>query len=214
MLLGWGIGGTLRGMSSSRWPAMAVGLFALLSVAAGCAASDGSESRETSASGDDVAEQVSETTTPPDDKVATTESPATTPATTQVPSTTIRATTTSTVPETTAVTVLAAETTTPRTTTVAPTTAAPTTAAPTTAAPTTAAPTTAAPTTAAPTTAAPTTAAPSAPANPGDTKNCGDFSSYAEAKSWFDTYYLYYGDVARLDSDGDLEPCESLPGAP
>ena len=196
-------------MSPNRWPAIAVGLFALVSVVTGCAASDGSESGETPASGADVAEQVSETTTPPDDKVATTESPATTPVTTQVPSTTIRATTTSTVPETTAVTVQAAETTTPRTTT-----AAPTTAAPTTAAPTTAAPTTAAPTTAAPTTAAPTTVAPSAPSNPGDTKNCGDFSSYAEAKSWFDTYYPYYGDVARLDSDGDLEPCESLPGAP
>jgi len=24
----------------------------------------------------------------------------------------------------------------------------------------------------------------------------------------------YYGDVARLDLDGDLEPCESLPGRP
>tara|TARA_B100000900_G_scaffold378716_1_gene363091 strand:+ start:971 stop:1609 length:639 start_codon:yes stop_codon:yes gene_type:complete len=52
------------------------------------------------------------------------------------------------------------------------------------------------------------------PDNPGDSKNCGDFSDYAEAKAWFDTYYEYYGDVAKLDSDEDLEPCESLPGGP
>ena len=52
------------------------------------------------------------------------------------------------------------------------------------------------------------------PDNPGDSKNCGDFSDYAEAKAWFDTYYEYYGDVAKLDSDDDLEPCESLPGGP
>jgi hypothetical protein len=52
------------------------------------------------------------------------------------------------------------------------------------------------------------------PENPGDTKNCGDFETYDEAKAWFDTYYEFYGDVARLDRDGDLEPCESLPGAP
>jgi transposase InsO family protein len=44
-------------------------------------------------------------------------------------------------------------------------------------------------------------------------KTQGD-STYAEAKAWFDTYYPYYGDVARLDADGDLEPCESLPGGP
>ena len=50
--------------------------------------------------------------------------------------------------------------------------------------------------------------------NPGDSKNCGDFADYAEAKAWFDTYYEYYGDVANLDSDDDLEPCESLPGGP
>jgi hypothetical protein len=52
------------------------------------------------------------------------------------------------------------------------------------------------------------------PANPGDSKNCGDFSTYAEAKEWFDRYYPYYGDIAKLDRDDDLEPCESLPGAP
>ena len=68
------------------------------------------------------------------------------------------------------------------------------------------------------TTIAPATTVPPAttpvPANPGDSKNCGDFSTYAEAKAWFDIYYPYYGDVANLDGNGDLEPCESLPGGP
>ena len=50
--------------------------------------------------------------------------------------------------------------------------------------------------------------------NPGNTMNCSDFSTYAEAKAWFDTYFPYYGDVARLDGDNDGEPCESLPGGP
>ena len=63
-----------------------------------------------------------------------------------------------------------------------------------------------------------TSAAPEAredePKNPGDSKNCSDFLSYAEAKSWFDTYFPHYGDVARLDGDNDGQPCESLPGAP
>ena len=59
-----------------------------------------------------------------------------------------------------------------------------------------------------------TTVANSQPDNPWDTKNCGDFADYAEAKAWFDTYYEYYGDVANLDGDNDGEPCESLPGGP
>jgi hypothetical protein len=52
------------------------------------------------------------------------------------------------------------------------------------------------------------------PEDPGNTKNCSDFSTYAAAKAWFDTYFPYYGDVARLDGDNDGEPCESLPGGP
>ena len=44
--------------------------------------------------------------------------------------------------------------------------------------------------------------------------NCGDFDTYAEAKAWFDTYWPYYGDVAGLDGNNDLIPCQSLPGAP
>lgn len=107
--------------------------------------------------------------------------------------------------------------------TVAPSTSAPpaavttTTQAPAVAAPTTTAPATTVPATTTPPTTAPvpeTTAAPSPPANPGNSKNCSDFSSYAEAKAWFDTYFPYYGDVARLDSDSDGEPCETLAGGP
>ena len=64
------------------------------------------------------------------------------------------------------------------------------------------------------TTAALTTIEPDAPANPGNSKNCGDFPNYAQAKAWYDTYFPYYGDLARLDGDNDGEPCESLPGGP
>lgn len=49
-----------------------------------------------------------------------------------------------------------------------------------------------------------------APPNPGDTKNCKDFSTYADAKAWFDKYFPFYGDVAKLDGDGDGKPCEGL----
>ena len=52
------------------------------------------------------------------------------------------------------------------------------------------------------------------PDNPGNTKDCSDFSTYPDAKAWFDTYFPYFGDVARLDGDNDGEPCESLPGGP
>ena len=47
-------------------------------------------------------------------------------------------------------------------------------------------------------------------ANPGDTKNCADFASYAEAKAWYDAYFPSFGDVAKLDGDGDGVPCEAL----
>ena len=50
--------------------------------------------------------------------------------------------------------------------------------------------------------------------NPGNSRDCGDFDSYPEAKQWFDTYFADYGDVAHLDSNDDGEPCESLPGGP
>ena len=46
--------------------------------------------------------------------------------------------------------------------------------------------------------------------NPGDSKNCADFGSYEEAKGWYDRYFPQFGDVAKLDGDGDGIPCESL----
>ena len=51
--------------------------------------------------------------------------------------------------------------------------------------------------------------------NPGDTVDCEDFETQGEAQVFFDSYYLYYGDVAMLD-DGDrpLVACESLPATP
>jgi hypothetical protein len=51
------------------------------------------------------------------------------------------------------------------------------------------------------------------PANPGDTKNCSSFSTWREAQDWFDRYFPYYGDVARLDGNKDGIACETLPGA-
>ena len=71
--------------------------------------------------------------------------------------------------------------------------------------------TTTAPTT---TSAATTTTTSAAPSNPGNSKNCGDFSTWLEAQAWFDTYFPYYGDVGRLDGNNDGVACESLPGAP
>lgn len=49
------------------------------------------------------------------------------------------------------------------------------------------------------------------PPNPGDTKGCSDFQSYEDALGWYETYAPYYGDVARLDRDGDGVPCPGLP---
>lgn len=50
--------------------------------------------------------------------------------------------------------------------------------------------------------------------NPGNTKDCGDFGSWAEAQDWFDWYFRYHGDVAKLDANKDGVACENLPGAP
>lgn len=60
----------------------------------------------------------------------------------------------------------------------------------------------------APTTSSPTTSSP--PAKPAD-RDCGDFSTQAEAQSFFDKYYPYYGDFSGLDADGNRIACESLP---
>ncbi len=48
-------------------------------------------------------------------------------------------------------------------------------------------------------------------ANPGDTVNCDDFDTQAQAQAWFEKYEPYYGDIARLDRDDNGIACESLP---
>jgi hypothetical protein len=50
--------------------------------------------------------------------------------------------------------------------------------------------------------------------SPGDSRNCGDFTNWREAQTWFETYFPVFGDVARLDADGNLVACESLRGVP
>ncbi|KAG7366766.1 Excalibur calcium-binding domain containing protein [Nitzschia inconspicua] len=49
------------------------------------------------------------------------------------------------------------------------------------------------------------------PNNPGDAKGCSDFKTYEDALRWFEKYEPYYGDVAKLDRDGDGVPCPGLP---
>ena len=56
---------------------------------------------------------------------------------------------------------------------------------------------------------APTT--PAVPPRPADV-DCSDFATQAAAQAFYDRYFPYYGDVARLDgSDDDGRACESLP---
>lgn len=50
-----------------------------------------------------------------------------------------------------------------------------------------------------------------APPNPGNSKNCSDFATQAESQEWFDTYYPFYGDVAKLDTNNNGTACEFLP---
>ena len=51
--------------------------------------------------------------------------------------------------------------------------------------------------------------------NPGDSVNCGDFATWAEANAWYWKYkQAGFGDAGKLDSNGDGLPCESLSGAP
>ena len=49
------------------------------------------------------------------------------------------------------------------------------------------------------------------PQNPGDIKGCSDFETFEEAIGWYETYYPYYGDVAKLDRRGMGVPCSGLP---
>jgi hypothetical protein len=45
--------------------------------------------------------------------------------------------------------------------------------------------------------------------NPGDVKNCSDFATWSDANRYFWYYRDLYGDVAGLDGDNNLIPCES-----
>jgi hypothetical protein len=49
------------------------------------------------------------------------------------------------------------------------------------------------------------------PPNPRDSKGCSDFSTYEDALRWYERYYPWYGDVAKLDRDKDGVPCPGLP---
>lgn len=49
------------------------------------------------------------------------------------------------------------------------------------------------------------------PRNPGDTKGCSDFETYEQSLRYYETFFPYYGDVAKLDRDGDGIPCPGLP---
>ncbi len=79
-------------------------------------------------------------------------------------------------------------------------------------------PTTTAPSAPAPTPAPAPTAPPASvvttPANPGDSVDCVNFSTWENANHWYLYYRPYYGDVAHLDDDGDGVVCEWLAGSP
>lgn len=49
------------------------------------------------------------------------------------------------------------------------------------------------------------------PSNPGDRRNCADFETYEEALRYYEAFFPFYGDVARLDRDNDGVPCPGLP---
>lgn len=52
---------------------------------------------------------------------------------------------------------------------------------------------------------------PPVPRNPGDRVGCSDFTFYEDALKYYETYFDLYGDVARLDRNGDGVPCPGLP---
>lgn len=51
----------------------------------------------------------------------------------------------------------------------------------------------------------------SIPPNPGDVRGCSDFTYYEDALGYYERFYPYHGDVAKLDRDGDGVPCPGLP---
>ena len=67
-----------------------------------------------------------------------------------------------------------------------------------------------------PTTPTTTTSSTSGLPNPGNSKDCGDFGertdpdAWRSAQEWHDLYFEDFGDVAKLDQDGDGIVCVSL----
>lgn len=55
---------------------------------------------------------------------------------------------------------------------------------------------------------------PQPPSNPGDRVGCSDFDYYEDALRYYERYQPWYGDVAKLDRDGDGVPCPGLPHTP
>ncbi len=49
------------------------------------------------------------------------------------------------------------------------------------------------------------------PLSPGDSMNCADFATQADAQAWFNHFFPQFGDVAVLDGNNDMIACESLP---
>jgi len=54
------------------------------------------------------------------------------------------------------------------------------------------------------------TSAPTRRVSPGDSVNCSNFSTWAQAQAWYKKYYPYFGDVAKLDADHDGSACDAL----
>jgi len=52
---------------------------------------------------------------------------------------------------------------------------------------------------------------PTVVSNPGDRKGCSDFATYEDSLRYYERYFPLYGDVAKLDRDGDGVPCPGLP---
>jgi len=46
---------------------------------------------------------------------------------------------------------------------------------------------------------------------PRDSKDCTDFVTQPEAQAWQDFFLPFFGDVAKLDAEGDGIACEGLP---
>jgi len=52
------------------------------------------------------------------------------------------------------------------------------------------------------------------PPNPGDRVGCSDFAYYEDALKYYEKFFSYYGDVAKLDRNADGVPCPGLPHTP